>query len=78
MGRATIDRMVADVPLDLDPCLAAMEEQQVWQYEIDDLLHELNVDPQTLPSIEEVQAVISRYIPYEESLSDLVIAMREE
>jgi len=31
-----------------------------------------------VPSVEEAREELSKYIPYDESLSDLIIAMREE
>lgn len=65
-------------PIDLEMYLEADEDNESWQDELDALLHDLHIDPQTLPSIDELRDMVSRYIPYEDSLSDAVIAMREE
>lgn len=63
----------------------ALERRQKWQASIDQLIREVlelkadqPFDPATVPSVDEIRDEINRDIPEGESLSDLIIAMREE
>jgi hypothetical protein len=63
----------------------ALERRQRWQASIDQLIYEMlrlkadqPLDPTTVPSADEIRDEMNHYIPEGESLSDLIIAMREE
>lgn len=72
-------------PALLKAYVEALERKQRWQASIDQLIHEMlglkadqTFDPATVPSADEIRNEMNRYIPEGESLSDLIIAMREE
>jgi|GEM_PF-6038889 uncharacterized protein (UPF0335 family) len=72
-------------PTLLKAYVEALERNQRWQASIDQLIREMlelkadhSFDPATVPSADEIRNEMNRYIPEGESLSDLIIAMREE
>lgn len=72
-------------PLMLKAYAEALKQKQRWEASINELLREvLNLkgdkplDPDTVPSAEEIRKEMNRYIPENEKLSDLLTAMREE
>jgi hypothetical protein len=78
MAHTATDRFSVILPMDVETYFAVMEDNEIWQDDLDALLHDLGIDPQALPSIEEIQKELGRYIPYEDKLSDLIVTMREE
>ncbi len=72
-------------PAMLKAYVEALERKQRWQASIDQLIREMlglkadqSFDPATVLSANEIRDEMNRYIPESESLSDLIIAMREE
>lgn len=72
-------------PALLKAYVEALERKQRWQASIDQLIREIlglkadqSFDSATVPSADEIRNEMNRYIPESESLSDLIIAMREE
>ena len=74
-AEARIEQLVADWEEDQMQAKAILEDQlrQLLGIGPDDPITE-----DMVPSVEEVREELSKYIPYDESLSDLIIAMREE
>jgi hypothetical protein len=76
----------ADAEARIEQLLARWEEEQKQlQAVLEDQLRQLlgigpdiPITDDMIPSVEEVREELNKYIPYEESLSDLIIAMREE
>ena len=79
-----------DLPQVTDPLLLrayaeALKQKQKWQSSVDELIRMLlglgydqSLDPEVIPSAEEIRKEMNRYIPENEKLSDLLITMREE
>ena len=72
-------------PLMLKAYVEALEHRERWQASIDHLILEVlglkgdqPLDPATVPSVNEISQEMNRYIPENEKLSDLIIAMRKE
>ncbi|MEI9476370.1 MAG: hypothetical protein WCO26_07315 [Deltaproteobacteria bacterium] len=72
-------------PLMLKAYTEALKQKHRWQASIDELIREVlglksdqPFDPSAVPSAEEIRKEMSRYIPENEKLSDLLIALREE
>ena len=80
----------SDLPKTTDPLLLrayaeALKQKQKWQSSVDELIRMLlglgydqSLDPEVIPSAEEIRKEMNRYIPENEKLSDLLITMREE
>jgi len=80
----------SDLPKATDPLMLrayaeALKQKQKWQSNIDELIrmvlglgYNQSLDPGVIPSAEEIQKEMNRYIPENEKLSDLLITMREE
>ena len=80
MAKPAVDDLQVDMrdPLALQLCLGLLEEESEWRAAVDEVLRQLDVDPQTAHTTSELREMVGRYIPYEHSLSDVVIAMRDE
>ena len=72
-------------PLMLKAYAEALKKKQQWQSNIDELIHEVlglkgdqPINLSEIPSTEKICSEMARYIPENEKLSDLAIAMREE
>lgn len=74
-----------DDPAFIRAFVEAQSRRDQWQASVDQLVRDMlglradeALDPASVPSAAEIRAEISRNVPQDEKLSDMVVAMREE